>query len=229
MPATLRLKEEQIPLGVRVHIWRYGAGAPDVVDGSPVVFRRLLGGMPQRPRMYIHRGPLPYGPGYEGLSVEGVESDVAFSPVECYSPSNAPAGRRYAVLKEDGDKVMIGISETDKWPLNVTKSEDGTVYVYQFPIKAHSLMYQPSFAHEVRMVGEIEDGRLLEALPFPRSLAHFMLTDEMAREAIVEALSRKYRNKDSNHVLIKTLQEKNLGHLLHDVQLPEGSVLVPLD
>jgi len=166
--------------------------------------------------------------GYEGLSIEGIEGVVTFSPAESYSQSDAPVGRRYAVLKEDGREVMIG-DETERWPLKVTRGEDGVVYVYLFPIEAHSLMYQPSFAHEVRMVGEIEDDRLLEALPFPRNLAHFMLTDEMAREAIVEALSRKYRDKDSNHRLIRVLQEKNLGHLLHDIQLPEGSLLVPLD
>jgi len=227
MQATLRLKEEQVPLGTRVHVWRYGAEEPDIIDGSPVIFRRLVGGVPQRPKMYLLRDGSAIC-GYEGLSIEGVEGDVTFSPAESYSPSDAPVGRRYAVLKEDGREVMIG-DETKRWPLKVTRGEDGVVYVYLFPIETHSLMYQPSFAHEVRMIGEIEDDRLLEALPFPRSLAHFMLTDQMAREAIVEALSRKYRDKDSNHRLIRVLQEKNLGHLLHNIQLPEGSLLVPLD
>ncbi len=55
MTGQLLISEGEVPIGAKVHIHLPGRDNPDEVNGSPVVFLALYGGVPMRKKLY----PIP--------------------------------------------------------------------------------------------------------------------------------------------------------------------------
>ena len=52
MAQIIRLKEDQVPLGIRVNLYLGENNNPEIIDGEPMVLYALIGGIPKRKKLY---------------------------------------------------------------------------------------------------------------------------------------------------------------------------------
>lgn len=125
--------EKEVPVGMHVHLYMNGSDKPEEMDGVPMEFRCMIGGVPARTKIYHMENGRPVA------GLEGFADGARFSPSQIFSPEDAPVGGEFAVYVE-GERMRATprIDGDPKFalPVRVRKKEDGRLvgsngYIYQ--------------------------------------------------------------------------------------------------
>lgn len=207
----------QIPLGATVLLVPPDSDEPAIVDGKLIPFRKLYGGVPNRAKLYAlsidqsRRGALLA----QSVELEGFKAGTQFSPVQTYSPQNAPVDGKYAVF--DGQERMLDerLKMIGECPLEVAKVNNGLLYASSsFPFAPHQLSGNPAFESSLpwretpddRLVGLIEyQLRSILALQQIGRRKEDISAAEFDLTKIVEALARRHRSSPSDFVSVFSL------------------------
>ena len=158
----LMLAEEQVPLGAKVNVHLPGQKGPDKIEGKPVVFLVLQGGIEQNKRFYPLDEIKTDGKDFILASgMAGWHKDVRFSPVAAYTPKDALVGGRYAVFL-DGERMKWG----DYHLLEVMKTREGdNVLSIVLPFGPSNLAGIPAHEHQLKQrLGDVPRDELVKRL-----------------------------------------------------------------
>ncbi|MBI5061148.1 MAG: hypothetical protein HZB67_02440 [Candidatus Aenigmarchaeota archaeon] len=219
MAASLVLKESEVPLSARVHMYEPGSNLPVEEKGKPVVLQRLIGGVsPMEARFYrIAPGKLE---GWDSDFAEGIH----FSPVEVYTPQDAPADRRYAVFL-NGKRVIHDVGGPH--PYEAAKSDGRIIVSCGFPFNPCSYAFAE---YAARRAKNYSDEQLLEQLDGVREGFEILNINsyhkwQMEEDELLEDLARRHRSSVSGLVgLFERISPKHL----FDMSLPADAQMVPI-
>lgn len=196
--SRLILTASEVPLGATVYLVPPGSAEPFTDDGA---LRKLYGGVPMRAVMVIV-DEMRSGPGFLNAQLMGLDDfvdGVRFSPVNVYTPGNAPADAKYAVFADGGRRMS---TKPVRQPLKVAKTGNGTFYVANlFPFEPHGLAHNERFEADL----EWDYGRKPEADLV--ALIYKMASWEVSgyeRSRQVEALAQRHRGNPSELVALIT-------------------------
>ncbi len=142
----LLLTAEQVPVGALVNIVAPGTDTPVIQDGNPLPVVKLIGGIPNREKLYvavIEGQNINIG---QSSDVGSVADGVRFTPAVTYVADSAPVDGKYAVFSS-GRRAKVDESPV---ALEVVKANDGNLYVARFPIEPHSMMRNERYAEDIR-------------------------------------------------------------------------------
>ena len=235
--SELLLKQDEVPMGARVHVYLPGEGKP---HGDPDVFQVLSGGVPQRRKFYPFPEGVQVSENYVlSMGIEGWIDTVRFSPTQVYTPEIAPVGGKYAVF-ENGQRMRRELRSGDYLLLQVAKGYQGEFILSNvFPFE--ELQMVPA-DDGLRRLDRLPNQRLIDLLrglnarrdmycgvKIDSSLKDLFAQDDWQSELIVETLVRKHR--DSPADLIRFM--KDIGpagnRYLQEQQLSSNAQLVRVD
>ena len=240
MTGQLMLSEREVPVGAKVRIHLPGEDKPDEVDGTPVVFLALYGGVPMRKKLYQVPGGIQVSEGgsVRASGLEGFVEDVRFSPVQTYSPKDAPVGGKYAVF-EDGQRMRKEFRGGDLLLYEVAKGYEGElVFSNAFPFLP-ALPGVPVFEFEMERFKETSEEELVgmlrgyeervalyEKLGLTNSFKSQIGQEQHEYMKVVEAIARRHRQSPAD--LIKVLKDAgNAGsrYLLEEKLQPTAQLV----
>lgn len=245
------LPAKEVPLGIRVNLYMPGMTIPEMEEGTPMVFRPLLGGIPQERKIYRIRDETSMT-GFERFSLDGFIEGARFSPEATYSPTDAPVGSKYIVFI---DNKLVPINGEGSSPLELAKSYHekfyyrgeffywGTFYIANnFPFDSF-VPGNEARSFQVSRLDSIPESKLIDEISEIKEIlyscqkdgklyhlrAHFKSQLEQLEsrlDLVAEALARRHWNSPAE--LIKRFQEANLEDYLRPYSLPKDVKLTKL-